>query len=530
MRSLARGAFVLFLSVTAGCVGDGPATPTTDAGKDVVVPPGDGGNEAGTDGGQVDAGPPTAEGKTLWVRALPGADVTGVAVDKNGNTFACGSFVGTQVDFGAGKKLSSTKAHDLFVVKLDPSGNTLWAQSIGGTGGSLLVNDEMAAGIAVDPSGDVYVAGSSDSGTITFGNTTNKLANAFQIGFVAKMGGTDGAPRWIAGMSSVNDGITSRATGVAVSTNAVFLLMTFGGATLVIDGGGQVANKDSAPNGLGDWAVAAFEPTNHALLWANGIGQQTTSDGASAITIDPSGDPIVGGGISSPSAAGSIVDTLGSINIPRAANVQPAALLTRLSAQNGKQVWSQLYDAPVTPVYVNAVGATAGGVALFGGSFTNANFGTGALLAQGTNDAWVLAYDSTSKSAIATKQIGGTANGQFSYEATQGLAGDAWGETIAVGAHMSTDCKADGKPIAGPPTPNYRAAFIAKYSAAGNALWAKGIASGSAADAVNATSVATTKTGELRVGGTLSGTAALDGTNPVTSPNGGQGFVIALSP
>ncbi len=520
------------LGAVAACVGDQPVNqPPPDSGApDGSTSDGGGGNDGSTTDGAVEAGPPAATGKTVWVRALPGFDVVGVAVDKSGNTFAAGSFTGSQVDFGAGKKLTSSKGRDLFVVKLDPSGNTLWAQSIGGTGGSLAINDEYASGIAVDPSGDVYVSGHSDSGTITFGNTTTKDAAGFQIAFVAKLGGGDGAARWIAGASCANDGITTRSIGVAAMATGVYLALTFGGGTLKIDGGGTVANNDSSGGGPGDWAVAAFEPTNHALLWANGIGAKGTSDGAAAIGLDASGDPIVGGGISTPNAATAIVDTLSSVNIPRSANAMPAAVFFRLSAQNGKQVWNKLFDSTTNATSVSTVGSVPGGPALFGGSFVSTDFGKGKLTAQGTNDAWFVSMDSTSKATNLSKQIGGSANGQYSYESTLGIAGDVWGELIAVGVHMSTDTKADGKVIAGPPVPNYRAAFIAKYDGSGNVLWAKGIASGNANDAVTATSVAVLGSGDLRVGGTLSGTAALDGTTPVTSQSGGQGFVLGISP
>jgi hypothetical protein len=521
------------LGLLAACVGDQVTNnpPINDGGTNDGTTSNDGGAPDGaTTDANVDAGPPAAVGKVQWVRALPGADVTGVAVDKDGNTFACGSYVGTQVDFGAGKKLSSTKGRDTFVVKLDPAGNTLWAQSLGGTGGGLNVNDEYATGIAVDPAGDVYVGGWTDSGTMTFGpTTTTKDTNAFALTFMAKLGGSDGAARWIVGMSGTDDGITTRSVGVAASANAAYLLITFGGTKLKIDGGGTLANNDNPASGSGDWAIAAFEPTNHALLWANGIGMKG-SDGAGSIALDGSGDPIIGGSFQTPPAAGSIVDTLGSMNIPRASGAKPTSLFARLSSQNGKQVWTKTFDATSSPMFANAVGAMPTGPVLLGGSFGAADFGKGPVTAQGPSDAWLVQLDQTSKASTVVKQIGGSANSSNAFESTLDLEGDVWGEFVAVGVHLSTDAKADGKPIAGPPTPNYRAAFIAKYDANANVLWAKGIASGSANDSVTATSVAILKSGDLRVGGTLSGTAALDGTTPVTAPAGGQGFVLGISP
>ena len=73
-----------------------------------------------------------------WVKSLGGAlnDYgNDIIVDDSGNAYTTGSFQRT-VDFdpGAGTvNLASAGDDDIFVQKLDASGNFLWAKSFGGT-------------------------------------------------------------------------------------------------------------------------------------------------------------------------------------------------------------------------------------------------------------------------------------------------------------------------------------------------------------------------------------------------------------
>lgn len=57
-----------------------------------------------------------------------------VALDQSGNVYTTGNFVGT-IDFDPGvgvSSLTSAGIKDVFISKLDPAGNFLWAKKIGG--------------------------------------------------------------------------------------------------------------------------------------------------------------------------------------------------------------------------------------------------------------------------------------------------------------------------------------------------------------------------------------------------------------
>lgn len=93
-----------------------------------------------------------------WVKTFGGNESDyGISmyVDDEGNVYTTGSYSGT-VDFDPGEGVTNLTAVDLidvFVQKLDASGNLLWAKSFGGTFA------EQGLGISVDGDGNVYTTG-----------------------------------------------------------------------------------------------------------------------------------------------------------------------------------------------------------------------------------------------------------------------------------------------------------------------------------------------------------------------------------
>ena len=80
-----------------------------------------------------------------------------IAVDASGNVYTTGYFEGADFDPGAGTfNLSSAGGQDVFVQKLDASGNFLWAKAFWGGNNY----DDYGLSIEVDTSGNVYTTGS----------------------------------------------------------------------------------------------------------------------------------------------------------------------------------------------------------------------------------------------------------------------------------------------------------------------------------------------------------------------------------
>lgn len=112
-------------------------------------------------------------GITQWVVTLGGKGeelITDLAIDDEGNILLAGTFTDT-VDFDPGNGVDigiSNGQTDMFIVKLDASGNYLWSKRFGGT------SDDEIIGLAIDSNGSIFIGGNFKA-TVDF--STNSTPN-----------------------------------------------------------------------------------------------------------------------------------------------------------------------------------------------------------------------------------------------------------------------------------------------------------------------------------------------------------------
>lgn len=93
-----------------------------------------------------------------WAKSFGGNNYVksnSISTDALGNVYTTGYFEGT-VDFDPGmgtEFLTTQDSDDIFVQKLDNSGNLVWAKSLGGN------SVDQSSSIAVTPSGSIYITG-----------------------------------------------------------------------------------------------------------------------------------------------------------------------------------------------------------------------------------------------------------------------------------------------------------------------------------------------------------------------------------
>ena len=215
-------------------------------------------------------------GNCLWVKQAGGNKLDvgfGIATDSSGNSYIIGYFTGT-ADFGnttlTSGSIDDTYYSDIFVAKLDSSGNWLWVKQAGGS------NADQGWSIAIDSSGNSYVTGFF-TGTGSFGSTTLNSNGSNDI-FVSKL---DSSGNWLwakqAGGSSTDRGlsIASDSSGNSYVTGYFYGIASFGGLTLT-------------NNGNQDIFIAKLD-SNGNWLWAKKAGGSITDYGYS-IAIDSLGN------------------------------------------------------------------------------------------------------------------------------------------------------------------------------------------------------------------------------------------------
>lgn len=236
-------------------------------------------------------------GDHIWSVAFSGgaATVTGnaIATDSAGDVLVTGRLY-SSANFGQ-FELSPNDGNDAFIVKLDgESGQPIWATSLSYAGA-----DEGTA-IAVDADDDVVVAGMADDYHLPAADL-----------FVAKLAGTSGETIWDHWWISPGEGDTARIGRIAVTSDQdVIVSASFSGTihpgvtTLKSAASdGFVAKLDGA-NGLPRWARAVGGPGDDGVssvavgadgvVYAAGATQAADTEGADVllIAIDPGGNTL----------------------------------------------------------------------------------------------------------------------------------------------------------------------------------------------------------------------------------------------
>lgn len=110
-----------------------------------------------------------ASGNVLWAKNAVGGSsdfAYAVSTDVNGNIFVAGTFKSPSINFGSTTLTNTSGNFDLFLAKYNASGNIVWAKSAGGS------DADYAYSLSVLANGNIVMAGSFRSNTITLGSST----------------------------------------------------------------------------------------------------------------------------------------------------------------------------------------------------------------------------------------------------------------------------------------------------------------------------------------------------------------------
>lgn len=222
-----------------------------------------------------------SSGSLVWARQMGGIlpDIgNGIVTDSRGNVYSTGIFSGS-ADFNPGTStytLTSGGSISLYISKLSPAGNFVWAKSIGGSANTISTK------LALDGKGNVFTTGYFES-TVDFDpgiSTFNMTAKAIGDAFVMKLDsfGNFYWARQFSGNKTNGLGIAIDPSGNVYTAGAFFDTCDF-------DPGANTKNLIS--NGNQDAYVSKLDASGN-FVWAKTFGG-SSDDLAYGIAADATG-------------------------------------------------------------------------------------------------------------------------------------------------------------------------------------------------------------------------------------------------
>jgi hypothetical protein len=222
----------------------------------------------------------SSSGSLIWAKGMGSTSnehSTSIDIDNIGNVITTGWFTGT-ADFDPSAStftLTSIGGDDIFVSKLDGSGNFVWAKQIGGPG------SDRGQGVKVDPSGNIHITGYF-SNTTDFdpSATTYTLSSglASQSAFITKLN-SSGNLVWAGSIAS-----NQPSYGNAITLDASANVYATGFYNGTADFDFSAVTNTLVSSGNADIFILKYN-SGGIFTWAKSIGG-TNADVGKSINVD----------------------------------------------------------------------------------------------------------------------------------------------------------------------------------------------------------------------------------------------------
>jgi beta-propeller repeat-containing protein len=227
-----------------------------------------------------------AAGSSLaWSSYLGGGDDdrgNGVSVDAFGDVYVAGTTSSSDFPSAGGFATSLGGPTDAFVAKVNAAGSSLaWSSYLGG------VDDEYGSSVAVDTSGNVYVAGTTYSSDFPASGGFDASLDGLEDAFVTKVDATGSSLVW---SSYLGGGDLDEGYAVAVDAGGNAYVTGYTVSTDFPSPGGFDTSFDAA----GQAFVTKVDAAGSSLLWSSYLGGSDFDEGF-GVAVDGSGNVYVTG-------------------------------------------------------------------------------------------------------------------------------------------------------------------------------------------------------------------------------------------
>ncbi|CAN5421959.1 hypothetical protein BH09BAC5_BH09BAC5_05270 [soil metagenome] len=286
-------------------------------------------------------------GDFIWAHSFGGTGddwSVDLCADNSENIYLTGVFRSSSILFGS-NTLTNPSVEEIYIVKIDSSGNVSWAKKAGGISGGNRVED-----ISCNSNGSVFVTGEFNGASISFGSTVlNRIG--YEDIFIAKYNGS-GNLQWatsFAGTQYVDCSSISAGDSGEVYITGGFndASINFGSTTLV--------NSD-VTGYYSDGFIARVDSAG-SVVWAKSFGSATFGDGGSSISVGRWGNIFVTGYIGAGTPYYPQTINFGSVTVSNTHWID-ATFLIQLDANGNVQggstlpVWGKVFTDKIGNVFM----------------------------------------------------------------------------------------------------------------------------------------------------------------------------------
>jgi len=434
----------------------------------------------------------------LWAKKAGGFSdelVSSVATDASGNVYVVGHFYSSYLTFYT-TTLTCAGFDDIFLAKYDVNGNFIWAKRAGEN------QDDLPYSVATDASGNVYVAGSFASNTISFGTITltNTSLNNFDM-FLTKYD-PNGNVIWAKSVGGID---FEEAYSVATDDlGNIYVTGSFQSFTINFD------SDTLTNNGSFDIFLTKFD-TSGNVIWAKSAGG-SFFDVPYSVATDESGSIYVAGYF------GSSTIIFGSDTLTNEGALGYMDIFLTKYDSSGNVIWAKSAGG-ISHDLINSIATDSWGNVYVAGFFESPtiNIGSTTLSCVGDKDIFLAAYDSTGN-VIWVKNAGGT-----DFDEAFSVATDTSGNVYVIGSFQSSAINFDSDTLTN--TGGFDV-FLTKYNTSGNVIWAKSVG-GDGTD--EAFSVAIDLSDNVFVGGFFTSSSLSFGSNILIGSGTNDMFIAKLN-